>query len=692
MSVVGKSVHRSDGYERAAGKGTFISDIKLSGMVYCSVIRSPVARGSIVSIDDKAASRIKGYLGIFMAKDIVGENVIPVVFRDQPCFAEKDLNYFGEPIGVIAAETKSSADFALSKLSIEVDERTPLLDPLKARGNKQIKLFNDDNVFKYLKVRSGDVDKAFVECDVIVEDIYTTPYQEHAYIEPQGMIANPLPDGSIEIYGSMQCPFYVREAVSAVLGLPLSKVRVVQTSTGGAFGGKEDVPSLVACQAAIPAFHLQKPVKMIYERDEDIISMSKRHPGWIKYKSGASSDGILKAVEVEYILDGGAYSTLSPVVLWRGTVHATGPYRCDNVKVDSYAVATNKVPCGAFRGFGSPQILFASESQMNRLAEELKMDPAEFRRKNLLTTGDTTPFGQTLSSSVGAEDALDKVIEKSGWMNRNDNLHIGQKIGYGLSSVFYGVGLGAGGTHLARTGAKVMVEEDGSASFSVGTTEMGQGMRTVLSQMVAEELGVPFENVHMTLTDTSRVPDSGPTVASRATTMSGNALLRACEKPRKSIIDEAARLLNINIHRIGLDNGIVFDKEDSSVKMSIFEVIRSCFEKRMHLIGEGWHTSPRTSWDESKGLGDAYVTYAWSSNVIKVAVDIKTGEVEVLKIWAAHDVGKAINPSLVEGQIEGGSIQGLGYATTEGMFADEKGRIQNTEFATYIIPTACDVP
>ncbi|PJA29995.1 MAG: xanthine dehydrogenase [candidate division Zixibacteria bacterium CG_4_9_14_3_um_filter_46_8] len=692
MGLIGKSVIKAGGVERVTGKGTFVADIKLPGMVYCAVIRSPVARGDIIAIDDSSCNRVKGYLGLFTAKSIPGNNVIPIVFRDQPCFAAKRVNYHGEPIGVVAAESKAIAHTALNRIKVTVKELEGLIDPLKAWGHRKIKLYGDDNIFRHSKIRRGDVESAFRECEVIIEDTYTTPYQEHAYIEPQGMVANPLPDGTMEIYGSMQCPFYVREAVAEVLALPLSDVRVIQTSTGGGFGGKEDVPSLVACQAALPACLLKRPVKLIYERDEDMISMSKRHPSWIHYKSGATADGILRAIQAEYIIDGGAYSTLSPVVLFRGTVHSMGPYRCENVHIDSYAVATNKVPCGAFRGFGSPQILFAVESQMDRLAQGLKMDPAEFRRRNLLKTGDTTSFGQKLSWSVGAKETLEKVVEHSGWRNHIPESAGDKRIGYGLSTVFYGVGLGAGGKHLARTGARVMVEPDASVTFSVGTTDMGQGMQTVLAQVVAQELGLPFENIRMMPTDTSRVPDSGPTVASRATTMSGNALIIACEKPRDSILTEASILLKIEKHNVVIDEGIAFDRKDGRLKVTIKEIIKNCFGKRMPLTGDGWYNTPETSWDNETGIGEPYVTYAWASNIVKLAVDTQTGEVEVLKISSAHDVGKAINPAMVECQIEGGVIQGLGFALTEEMMADSKGKLLNPEFSTYIIPTASDVP
>ena len=343
-----------------------------------------------------------------------------------------------------------------------------------------------------MKVTRGDTVKAFADCDVIVENSYRTPYQEHAYIEPQAMVAIPCPDGSIEIRGSMQCPFYVRKAsTTMILGLPESKVRVIQCATGGGFGGKEDVPSLLACQAALPAWLLKVPVKLVYDRAEDMTVTSKRHPAWVRYKSGATKDGILRAVEVEYVIDGGAYATLSAVVLFRGTVHAVGPYKCENVKVDSYAVATNKVPTGAFRGFGSPQVLFAVESQMDMLAEKIGMNPLEFRRRKTFSEkGDSTVTGQKLDSSIGLEETLEKAVSAAGW---NPDSAKEDGIGYGLSTIYYGVGLGAGGKHMARTGARVILHEDCSVLFSVGTTEIGQGMTTVLSQIVADELGLPLD-------------------------------------------------------------------------------------------------------------------------------------------------------------------------------------------------------
>jgi len=686
MSVVGKSVIRSESGYRVSGAGLFADDLKYHGMLHAAIVRSPVARGKIESLNIKDILLKDGVKEVFTYKDIPARNAIPIVLDDQPFLAEKYVNYIGEPIAVVVADDRRQARTAAKTAELKIKKLVHLIDPLVTRNHPEIHLFGKDNIFKHLKIRRGDTAQAFKECDIVIENIYRTPYQEHAYIEPQAMIAIPFPDGSIEIRGAMQCPFYVRLAVTTMTGLPESKVRVIQSATGGAFGGKEDVPSLLACQVALPALKLQRPVKLAYTRSEDIISMSKRHPAWIRYKSGVTKDGILHAVEIEYVIDGGAYSTLSAVVLFRGTAHAAGPYRCQNVKVDSYAVATNTVPCGAFRGFGSPQILFAAESQMDILAEKLGLDPVDFRRRNILRVGDETITGHKLQSSVGLEQTLDKVVQVSDWTPDTKNE---KDVGYGFSTIYYGVGLGAGGKHLARTGARAIIHADGSVIFSVGTTEIGQGMTTVLSQIVADELGVPFEWVNMMPTDTSRVPDSGPTVASRSTTMSGNALKDACIKIRNTLNSEISEMLSCSAAEISIDNGIVTVGEKT---IPLLDVIKSCNAKRKPLSAEGWHVSPPTSFDDQTGMGDAYVTYAWATNLVKVKVDKETGEVKVLKIWSAHDVGKAINPKLVEGQIEGGVLQGLGFALMEDMTTDANGTIRNSEFSTYIIPTADDQP
>jgi len=692
-SVVGSSIPRADAIGKVTGRTKYGADYSMPGMLWAAVVRSDRPHAEISAIETDDALGIDGVEAVITAGDIPGNNVVPVVFRDQPCLAENVVRYVGEPIALVAAATQEIAREAAGRVRVSYRDLPAVFDPRDAMTPDSPKIFGDDNVVKHWRIRRGDPTQAFKTADIVVEDTYRTPYQEHAYIEPQAMLAIPTSGGGIEVLGAMQCPFYVQWALVEVLGLPYSKVRVIQTATGGAFGGKEDVPSLVACQAALLAMKTGRPVKLVYTRREDIRSMSKRHPAWIRYKSAADKTGKLLAVEVEYILNAGAYATLSPVVLWRGTVHAVGPYRCENVQVDAYAVATNTVPCGAFRGFGSPQILFAAESQMDRLAEALGMNPVEIRSRNLLKMGDTTPFGQILKESVGSEEALDLAVKQSEFASKyrsfpaeSKNNRI--KCGIGMACTFYGVGLGAGGAHLARTGAFVQMLADGSVQFAVGTTEIGQGMETVLGQIVAEELGVTADRVSMLPVDTSRVPDSGPTVASRATTMSGQALRNACNPIRKILLEEAALTLGCSGSDVSLARGYAADDRK---EIEISQLAARAIKQRKHLASQGFHVAPPTSWEEENGQGDAYVVYSWATHVAEVEVNTATGEVRVLKIVAAHDVGRAVNPQAVEGQIEGGAVQGMGYAVMEHI-PMENGVLQAEDLSTYIVPTSKDVP
>ncbi len=691
LTVVGQLVPRSDAVDKVTGRAKFGADRSVSGMLYAAVVRSTCPHADIQALDISPALKTDGVATVITAQDIPGNNVVPVIFHDQPCLAEQRVRYVGEPIALVAAESREAAREAAARVQITYHDLPAVFDPLEARGSKAVRIFGDDNIFKHWKMRRGDVDTAFSGADIVIEDIYQTPYQEHAYIEPQAMLAIPVGDG-IEVYGAMQCPFYVQWALAEVLGLPYSKVRVIQSATGGAFGGKEDVPSLVACQAALLAMKSGRPVKLVYTRQEDIRSTSKRHPAWIRYKAAASKDGKLLAVEVDYVLNAGAYATLSPVVLWRGTVHALGPYRCDNVRVDSYAVATNTVPCGAFRGFGSPQIIFAAESHMDRLADAIGMNPAEFRARNLFNEGDTTSYGQTIKESIGAQEAMDCALKQSDFLSKYRQYSAAKssrmRRGIGLACTFYGVGLGAGGSYLARTGAFVQMLQDGSVQYAVGTTEIGQGMETVLGQIVAEELGVNFDQVTILPTDTSRIPDSGPTVASRATTMSGQALRNACAPIRANLLKAAMNYLSCDEMNVVLRNGMAAATEQ---KIEISELAAHLIKERKTLASQGFHVSPPTSWDEETGQGDAYVVYSWATHVAEVEVDTKTGGVNVVKITAAHDVGKAVNPQMVEGQIEGGAVQGMGYALTEQILMVD-GVLQAEDFSTYIIPTSADVP
>ncbi len=662
--IVGQRLRRPDAPDKVKGTALYIDDLAFAGSLLAGVLRSPHPHARIVDLDVTQASTIPGVRAILTARDLPGQNLIPMIQPDWPVLAGEFVRHVGEAVALVAAEDPAALKRALEAIVVDYEPRVAILDMEEALATGE--------VIQHWKIRRGEAGLAMTRADlVVVEGTYRTPYQEHAYIEPNGMIAMPDGAGGVTVLGSMQCPFYVQKAVASATGLDLNRVRVVQTVTGGGFGGKEDAPSLPGAHAALLALATGRPVRLILSREEDMATMSKRHPGRIRMRTAATKDGHLVAAEVDYLLDGGAYATLSPVVLFRGTVHACGPYRIPNVKVDARAVRTHKIPCGAFRGFGEPQVVFASESQMDLLAERLSMDPLDLRRKNALAEGDETITGHHLTSSVGLDEVLDRVARESDWENKRKAYASGSgpvRRGLGLAACYYGVGLGAMGKHMNPAGASVVVSADGSVTVAVGTTEIGQGMVVVLTQITAEALGCPPELVRIVEPDTSRVPDSGPTVASRTTVMSGNAIRDAAAKIRAAmapVVGEAG--------------------------LAWRDAVFSCVKNQVGLAAHGWAVPPETTFDLATGQGEPYICYSFSANVVEVEVDTATGETRVLRVWSGHDAGRVVNPTTGEGQIEGGVVQGLGYALTE-EHALKDGRILNDQFSTYIIPTPLDTP
>ena len=661
--IVGQRIRRPDALDKVKGSALYVEDVAVGGALLAGVLRSPHAHARITRLDVFAARSLPGVHAVLTAADIPGQNLIPMIQNDWPVLADGVVRHVGEAVALVAAGDREALAAGLAAIVVEYEKLPARLDMEEALAAGEI--------LAQWKVRRGEAQVALGRADVVVvEGTYHTPYQEHAYIEPNGMVAWPEGPGVV-VHGSMQCPFYVQKAVASALGCDLSHARIVQAVTGGGFGGKEDAPSAPGAQAALLARATGRPVRLIFTREEDMAVMSKRHPGRIRMRTGATRDGRLVACEVDYLLDGGAYATLSPVVLFRGTVHACGPYRVPNVKVDARAVRTNTVPSGAFRGFGEPQVVFAAESQMDRLAERLEMDPLALRRINALRAGDETITGHKLTTSVGFAEVLDKVGEASDWEKKRESFrrHSGLvRRGIGLAACYYGVGLGAMGKHLNPAGASVVVAADGSVTVAVGTTEIGQGMITVLSQITAEALGCPVEMVKVMDPDTSRVPDSGPTVASRTTVMSGNAIRDAAAKIRAAM------------EPIIADSGL-----------SWRDAVLLCVTKQVGLAAHGWAVPPTTTFDLETGQGEAYICYSWSANVAEVEVDMETGETRVMKVWSGHDAGRVVNPTTGEGQVEGGVLQGLGYALVE-EHALREGRILNDQFSTYIIPTTLDTP
>jgi len=685
-SGIGAAVSRPDAVDKVRGEARYVDDLAFPGMLHVAVVRSPYPHARLRGIDLSAALAEPDVASAVTAKDIPGENVVHVIYDDQPALAADVVRYVGEPVALVAASSRRAARAAVGKVCVDYELLPGVFDPLRAlEADAPIittagAAESGGNLFNKMVLRKGDAEEAFASADVIVEVEYETGYQEHAYIEPQGAIAVPEDAGSVAIYGSMQCPFYVQGAVARALALPLAKVRVVHATTGGAFGGKEDVPSHICTLAALAAHVARRPVKLVLDRSEDILTTSKRHPSRVRYRTGALADGTLTAIDVDVVLNAGAYQTLSSAVLWRSLMTVAGPYRVPHVKVDARSVATNTVPNGAFRGFGSPQVIFPHESQIDRVADRLGIDRAEIRRRNLLRSGDETSTGQVLRESVGLSDTLEAAIETSRWTDRLSEIEEAnaraspRRRGLGLACVSYGVGLGGKAPFLDKAGATMKIEADGSVAVAVGTVEMGQGLTTSLLQIASEALQVPMERVHMAAVDTSRVPDSGPTVASRGTIMSGLAILDAAAKLRERIKPVAG------------DLGIA----EEEIPHRFGEIAQALWLRNLDPAVEGWARTEPVSWDPETGLGDVYAVYAYATHVAEVEVDSVTGEVSVVDFVAVHDSGTILNQSLAAGQVEGGVAQGIGFALMEEI-QQRDGKLIVNGLTTYRLPTIQDV-
>ena len=698
LSYVGRSLPRKDALIKVTGAAQYAGDREFAGMLHAAAVRSPKPRIKILSISDAAARRVPGYVTLVTFKDIKGVNKWPVVLQDYPFLPEQEARFAGETVALVVAQTARAARKAAALVEVSYKELPFIEDPLKALEKDALKIYGRDNIFSSFVIKRGSVDEAFKKAAFTVEGEFSTNYQVHAYLETQGAIALPEADGGMTVHSTTQCPFYVLDAVAAALGLPYNKVKILQTVTGGGFGGKEDVPALVASHAALCAAKTGRPVKLIYGRKEDFQSMSKRHPGWARVAYAADKNGRLTACRVKYVLDGGAYSTLSPIVLWRGTVHAAGPYKIANVDIKTYAAATNKVPCGAFRGFGQPQICFAQESLIDELAEKAGIDPVQFRLKNLLEPGDKTVTGQKLNSSCGLKELVQAVRRRSGWDKKikDRKSKVGDQgdvvTGIGFSATYYGVGLGAKGRYLDRAGALVNVYKDASVGVNVGNTEMGQGALTVLAQIAAETLNAPFESVRVEEVDSSKVPDSGPTVASRTTLMSGNAIIEAATPIRERIFKTACDLLvslGAGPSEKMTAGGGLFSMGGKTVDFK--KVVAECWFRRQKMSEQGWYAAPRTTFKMEDGQGDAYVIYSYSADAAEVEVDLKTGVARVKKLWAAYDVGKIVNPRLAVGQAQGGILQGLSWTLYENL-VHRNGIMLNPNFTDYVMATTADKP
>jgi len=674
--IVGASVLRKEGRDKVMGAARYVDDIRFPGMLHGATVRSKIARGKIERISFSPEIHWDEYV-IATAKDIPGKNCIALILDDQPCLADGVINHPEEPVVLLAHPDKYALAKGVEGVVIESDPLPAVYSMQESEKETEI-IWGTDNIFKSFLIEKGDVDQVWAEADHIVEGEYFTGAQEHLYIENNGMIAAFDPAAGITVWGSLQCPFYVHKALMALCGLPEEKVRVVQMETGGAFGGKEEYPSMIAAHAAILAMKSGRPVKIVYDRLEDMVATTKRHPSRTRHRTALSKDGRILGGDIDVTIDGGAYATLSSVVLSRATIHAGGPYFWPSVRIRSKAVATNMPPHGAFRGFGAPQSLFAMERHMDRIAKVVGFSPEEVRRRNFLQPGQTTTTEQIIREPINLSGLLNKSLAYAGYEEKKKRFSLENKTGrikkgMGIAAFLHGAGFTGSGERYLDSVVGIEGTADGSVRILVSSTEFGQGTNTVLCQIASEALGIPYEYVTIAQADTTIVPNSGPTVASRTAMIVGN------------LVRSAA---------IGLRQTLQSDGK-LAASYTTEEFIRACrkhVEKKGVLRSLARYSSPEgIFWDDVSYKGEAYAAYAWAVYIAEVSVDLTSYSVKVEDFVALQEIGKVLHPVLAKGQIIGGVAQAIGLALYEKVLWQD-GRMLNGQMTNYIMPASCDLP
>lgn len=642
-------ITKTDHRTKAEGSIKYTADLKWEDMLYAKTLRSTKTRAYIKSISKPQLP--EGYY-IVDYTDVLGKNILKVIENDNPLFAEDKVNYIGEPILLVVGPDRDKVLDILNNIVVNYEEREPILTIEQAESNTYEPVFKGDNALAQYGYTKGDIEKSFEEANQTIVEVFETGYQEHAYIEPQGMVGV-FEEGKVSVYGSMQCPYYIKSALEQAFDWPGDSVRVVQASTGGGFGGKEDYPSLLACHVALAAYKAKKPVQLLLDRKEDMEVTTKRHPAKLIYKTALDATGRIIGMDIDIKLNGGAYAGLSSVVLQRALICATGVYDIPNIRVKGKALATNTVPTGAFRGFGAPQSFFAIEMHMEHLAKKLGIDPLDMKKRHLVKMGKATATSGSFRDPVLLPEMLNEVEGMSKYSLKYKAYKkqaATVRKGIGMSVFLHGCGFtGSGERDHIRATVKLRKYPDGIVEILVANVDMGQGLQTTLNKIVATTLDISMDDIIYSNPDTDRVPNSGPTVASRSLMIVGKLLERAAIKLKETWID---------------------GKEQE--------------------ITEHYKHPELIPWDESKFEGDAYPTYSWGINVVEVEVDTLTGQIGLTGCWSVFDIGKAIDERIIRGQIEGGMVQGLGYGSLEVM-QSQNGLLKQKSITDYIIPTAKDV-
>ena len=689
--AIGRRLIRPDAIQKVTGEGIYTADLGFEGSLHARVKRAGVPHAILRKLDVARARTLPGVVAVLTAEDIPGEHYHGVVTADWPILVGvgERVRYVGDAIALVAAETREIASRALDLIEVEFELQPVVNNPLETLRPQAPQLHKTGNLLKHIQVRKGNVETGFAEADAVIEHTFNTPALDHLFMEPECSLARPLPDGRLEVYVGSQIPYSDREQVARALGWPLERVRIIGQLVGGAFGGKEDIAGQI--HAALLAHATGRPVKLLFDRKESMLVHPKRHATQIRIKIGARKDGVLTAVETELYGDTGAYASLGEKVMERATTHSTGPYAIPHVKADCYAAYTNNPPAGAFRGFGVTQAHFAIESMMDMLAERLGMDPVALRRKNALDVGKVTGPGQLLTESVGLMECIERVDtemrKRAGsqpFLPRTvgDQTHI--RTAWGFAAAFKNTGLGGGATDKAS--AEVELFPDGTLEARTSSAEVGQGLTTVLQLIVAEELSIPPSWIRVRVMDTDLTPDGGATTASRQTYVSGNAIRLAAGKLRQNIAECVMRNFKIEAGQVSFADGRV---RAGNHDLSLAQIWHLLQPNGLAPCAQSEYIAPATQ-PLGQG-GDVHFAYSFAAQAAEVAVNLRTGEVNVLQVITANDVGKVLNPLGLLGQVEGGVIMGIGNALIE-KFITEDGYIFTDHMSRSRMPSFLHVP
>ena len=683
LNVIGRPLPRPDSVLKVTGKALYSDDFNFPGMLHARTLRAKYPHARILKIDTSKAKALPGVHAVLTADDIPGEKNHGLVIADWPALAVDKVRYIGDPVAIVAADTRDIATAALALIEVEYELLPVVSDPVQAYQPDAPKVMESGNLLKHIKVRKGEMEQGFAEADVVLEETFHTPTYEHAFLEPECSIGRIAEDGRYEIIVGSQIPYQDRSQVARCLGVADDQVRIKGALIGGGFGGKEDIAGQI--HVALLTRATGRPVKMLYDRHESLIFHPKRHATQITIKIGAKNDGTLTAIETTLYGDSGAYASLGEKVMTRATTHSAGPYEVPNVKADCYAMYTNNPPAGAFRGFGVLQSAFAVESAMDMLAERLGIDAVELRRKNLHRVGSVTNTGQTLRESVGLEKCLELVsAEIAKRKEATQPASTNKRRAWGLAVGYKNTGLGGGAPD--KSSAEVELYQDGTVEVRTSAAEIGQGLVGVVAMCAAEELGIKYQDVRVLLSDTDLTPDGGPTTASRQTFVTGNAARMAARTLRNAIESTLSEIYDQPPQNIRFEEGLA---RVNGHTLPMSEVAQLFTRQGLEPKATYEYWAPKT---QPLGTGgDMHFAFSYAAQAVEVEVDLETGEVKVLQMVAAHDIGRAINPLALQGQIEGGMVMGLGHALTE-EFIVEDGIVFTDVLARYKMPSIKHAP